>query len=320
MNQLKTKLFRRRSSIGFSFPDPPTSESPDSPAPIVFTSIDFPAYGLPEYAHRTAFVIDNLFTPADCQRLLEAAESKSEWVPAKLNGGGNLEYSDTSYRNSGRIMHDDEPLAEWIFEKLRPYLGGIEFIADAKRHNHLRAPSAQTTEGAQLLRLNERLRFLRYGPGEFFKPHADGSYVTPDRKQVSYYTLQIYLNGDKDSLKGGATRFWPTYYSMYSASKSNAKKEIHYVDVESRMGRVLIFEHEGLLHSGEEVKEGVKYSMRTDFMYVEKEPEPVEDLESVSPFFVLSRLTSVKHAEASFHRTRLLKRRRIHLRRTKPKC
>lgn len=46
---------------------------------------------------------------------------------------------------------------------------------------------------------------------------------------------------------------------------------MHYVDVESRTGRVLIFEHEGLVHSGEEVIEGLKYSMRTDFMYVENE-------------------------------------------------
>lgn len=33
------------------------------------------------------------------------------------------------------------------------------------------------------------------------------------------------------------------------------------------MGSVLIFQHGGLLHEGAEVKEGVKYTMRTDILY-----------------------------------------------------
>ena len=39
------------------------------------------------------------------------------------------------------------------------------------------------------------------------------------------------------------------------------------VDVNPQMGSVLIFQHEGLLHEGAEVKEGVKYTMRTDILY-----------------------------------------------------
>lgn len=40
-----------------------------------------------------------------------------------------------------------------------------------------------------------------------------------------------------------------------------------YLDVEPLPGRVLIFEQDGIPHSGEEVTKGVKYSVRTDFMY-----------------------------------------------------
>lgn len=279
MSSITQRIFRSHGPKGVSIPDPPLGESPDTAAPIQVTRLDFPAYNLPEYERRTAFVIDNLFTPDDCKQLLAAAESKGEWVAAKLNAGGNREYSDTSYRNSGRILHDDEELAETILAKLRPYLKDIEFIEDANRHTRLRAPkSGKTNRGVRLLRLNERLRYLRYGPGEFFKPHTDGSYVTPDKKQVSYYTLQIYLNGDKETLKGGATRFWPNFYDTWSTSKTKTKtkREINYVDVESRTGRVLIFEHEALMHSGEEVTKGVKYSIRTDFMYIE-EPEKEDD-------------------------------------------
>lgn len=261
---------------GVSFPEPPTSSNPNERPPVRSNRIDFPTYNLPEYANRTAFVIDNLFTLDDCTRLLAAAESKSGWVPAELNAGGDGEYSGTSYRGGGRILHDDEELAQWILDKLQPYLSEIEIIEGARHHGR-RGSGAKLN--AHLLRLNERLRFLRYGPGEFFQAHMDGSYATPDKKQVSYYTLQIYLNGDKKSLGGGATRFWS---KGYWPSSIKTKKSVHYVDVESRTGRVLIFEHEGLIHSGEEVTKGVKYSMRTDFMYVANEVESPTQTNNVS--------------------------------------
>ena len=38
-------------------------------------------------------------------------------------------------------------------------------------------------------------------------------------------------------------------------------------DVKAVRGRVLIFQHRGLVHSGEEVRDGVKFTMRTDLLY-----------------------------------------------------
>ena len=37
--------------------------------------------------------------------------------------------------------------------------------------------------------------------------------------------------------------------------------------VDPKAGRVLVFQHKGLLHSGAEVTSGVKYTMRSDLMY-----------------------------------------------------
>lgn len=45
------------------------------------------------------------------------------------------------------------------------------------------------------------------------------------------------------------------------------KDESVILDVDPKMGRVLIFQHAGLLHSGAEVQEGIKYTMRTDLLY-----------------------------------------------------
>ncbi|KAG8958759.1 hypothetical protein FRC03_008834 [Tulasnella sp. 419] len=263
LSQHLASLFssRKKTSSLFVFPDPPKPASPGEPAPVAVHKIDFATVGLPEYAGKYALVLDNVFTAEDCAKLLKHAESNGQWESAKINGGPTeaQQYLDTSYRNSQRIMVDDVEMAEWTLSKLRPYLKDIEYASNSL--NTLVAKRGEKVEGrASLVGLNERFRFLKYGPGNFFKQHSDGLYYTPDRKRVSIYTLQIYLNGDPDALEGGATRFW-------TRKISKPATDLLYVDVEARMGRVLIFEQAGLVRSGEEVIKGEKISMRTDLMY-----------------------------------------------------
>lgn len=251
-----------------SIPEPPQPESPGQSAPIAIHKIDFTAVGFPEYKNEFALVIDNLFTRADCQKLLDAAEAKNEWEVAQVNGRGGYGFTDLSYRNSSRILYDDFELADWILEKLRPYIGEIEKMPPGKHHMYSkdreeRKGSGQQAKHVELSRMNERLRYLKYGPGQFFRRHCDGCYYTDDRTEVSYHTLQLYLNGDKDDLKGGATRFF-----RQIRSRSGDRE---FIDVEPRLGRVLIFEQSHLLHSGEEVESGEKITIRTEFMY--KDPD-----------------------------------------------
>lgn len=106
--------------------------------------------------------------------------------------------------------------------------------------------------------VNERLSFLRYQPGNFFRPHHDGQLQLRDGRQ-SRVTLQIYLNDE--GLEGGATRIWG------HGSEQTRK----FIDIEPKLGRVLIFQQRGLLHSGQEITKGVKYAMRSDFMFEHKE-------------------------------------------------
>ena len=54
-------------------------------------------------------------------------------------------------------------------------------------------------------------------------------------------------------LKGGATRFFGFDNKTY--------------DVNPATGACLVFQHRGLCHSGEEVEQGTKYTVRTDIMY-----------------------------------------------------
>ena len=139
---------------------------------------------------------------------------------------------------------------------------------------------AKRNETLRMTRLNERMRFLKYTNGQYFrrrwKPnhghhgpktnpsstaHYDGVYLTPDRRERSQYTLHLYLNDSDDAasgapMEGGATRFHSPFGD-----------ESKYLDVEPKVGRVLIFQHRGLLHSGDDLWNGMKYTLRTDLMY-----------------------------------------------------
>lgn len=86
--------------------------------------------------------------------------------------------------------------------------------------------------------------------------HYDGSYETPDGKETSYMTLHLYLNEStpENKFQGGATKF----------HSHNMRRSL---DVEPKVGRVLIFQHRGLLHSGADVTAGIKLTLRTDLMY-----------------------------------------------------
>ncbi|CAE6441742.1 unnamed protein product [Rhizoctonia solani] len=260
-------------------PEPPQrdADNPDAPPPVVAHRLDFVKLGLPEYEHRFAMVIDNLFTPEDCARYVAKVESEKEWEQAAVNTAANAQVVDTSYRNSSRILYDTEELAGEIFEKLKPYLKDIEHMDHAHLHKHSR--KQPTGPPARWVALNERLRFLKYGPGQFFRRHCDGIYSTPDGKQISYYTLQLYLNGSADELQGGATRFWKSG-NVDGRERRKAQPGMplrKFVDVEPRVGRALIFEQRGLVHSGEDVIKGIKLTVRTDLMFEACSDETVDE-------------------------------------------
>ena len=85
--------------------------------------------------------------------------------------------------------------------------------------------------------------------------HYDGSYKTPSGDMQSFYTLHLYLNDSVSNggdVEGGATSFI-----------CNRNR----LDVDPKMGRVLIFQHAYLFHCGDEVRRGIKYTMRSDLMY-----------------------------------------------------
>ena len=82
----------------------------------------------------------------------------------------------------------------------------------------------------------------------------------------SMYTVNIYLNGDNDFI-GGSTRF---YQSRKEKRRSGNDNDILEASVTPSPGRCVVFRQPSsadYLHDGEEVREGIKYLLRTDVMY-----------------------------------------------------
>ena len=224
------------------------------------------------YAGHYVKIIDHLFTAEECAALIKLAESDAEWQQAAVHYGigKDKSYVDTEYRNSERILRFDHTAAEQLYQKLLPYVQELveikngspwEGIVGSRGHiagkwkmiGHVQiSPSLRSYSKKITLfpRINERLSFLRYGKGNFFRPHTDGQLNLPDGRK-SRVTIQIYLG--EDGVEGGATRILGT----------NSK----YFDVEPKKGRVLIFQQRGIYHSGEEVTKGVKYAIRSDILF-----------------------------------------------------
>eukprot|EP00002_Diphylleia_rotans_P016052 TRINITY_DN3118_c0_g1_i5.p1 TRINITY_DN3118_c0_g1~~TRINITY_DN3118_c0_g1_i5.p1 ORF type:complete len:247 (+),score=48.60 TRINITY_DN3118_c0_g1_i5:127-867(+) len=175
--------------------------------------------------------IHNLYTPDECKEYLRLSESCG-YITAAVNVGGGREVVMQDYRNSQRCIIDDKRLADELYLRLRPHLP--EFYKDCEMSG-----------------VNERFRFLKYTPGDFFAPHMDGCYCRPDYSEHSKMTVMLYLS---EVTSGGETRF------LHSSSD-----DIH-VDFVPRQGSVLIFDHR-ILHEGRPIVEGVKYAIRSDVMF-----------------------------------------------------
>ncbi|KAK1760599.1 prolyl 3-hydroxylase 2 [Echria macrotheca] len=254
--------------------DPPDAK------PVTITPIDWKSTDVPEYDHHVAYILENVLSPSECTALLTLAEQSvapasqgpegSPWRRAMVNMSAGWEVHTPHYRNGDRLIWDRQEVVDRIWARcLRAQGLGDGMAAAAKDPVVVGSGKFELRreEGSRFVfaRLNHRMRFLKYSGGEFFRPHRDASYgeTTVDGKyQESLFTLHLYLNDSKaaaedpDSVElvGGSTPFL-------------SRDEKRRVDVHCKAGRVLIFQQRGLLHSGDDVLQGVKYTMRTDIMF-----------------------------------------------------
>ncbi|KAK3392084.1 hypothetical protein B0T20DRAFT_362531 [Sordaria brevicollis] len=335
-------------SLPISLPPNFLATEPGVTPPPTLTEIDWSQTDVPENKGLYAVVLDGVLTREECETLLKLAEgsvplekwidsehgettgepaaaaeggveggtkekgSKTPWTPALVNIGMGYEVLTPSYRNSSRIIWDQQDIVDRLWERccLAPGLRERLAVLDANTERDarvitgvaLRKPASPEdgeekvveryangkkkgkrtvarekmkrdgrTGKWEFVNVNQRLRFLRYSPGQFFRPHCDSPYraldpINPDRLNETLFTIHLYLNDCKSEappelkeqteLEGGAT-------AMLSGDEKRK------YDVECKVGRVLIFQHRRVLHAGADVLRGVKYSVRTDVMYRE---------------------------------------------------
>lgn len=192
---------------------------------IKVSRVNFPDVGLPMYRGLYAVVFDNVLSPEECETLIRGAEASTSkgWERAMINIGGGRQRLMTDERNCGRIIWDSRDVVARIWKRIE-HLPEVQEITRLENVPKIFGNGpAKWNEVWKFTRPNERMRFLKYTGGEYFRPHCDGSYETPDRSERSYFTMHLYLNNsdvvsredaEKDGvaftdsvLVGGATTF-----------------------------------------------------------------------------------------------------------------
>lgn len=183
-----------------------------------------------------AKIVRNVLDEKECATLIGSVNTKG-YTPALINGGGGWQVLAPEARDGHRVIVECSALSDWLMEVLRPHLPELH-------------------EGAKLVELNERSRFLCYTPGQYFAPHHDGMFTRPrghpKAGDHSLVTIQIYFH-DVPPANGGATSFLDDDDGPVAVCQP-------------AVGSALIFTQD-LYHEGSLVNDGIKYTLRTEAMY-----------------------------------------------------
>lgn len=196
-------------------------------------------------------LLTNLFTAAECERLIAASESY---------GFGRTAYP-KQYRGNTRLITVDQSLTDAIWQRLKPLMPAE--LEVRQRHMDDYSDDDQAPTRWNAVGLNECWRLAKYVPGDRFGKHMDQSFVR-DPDEVSMFTVNVYMNG---GFEGGATRFYCREENDRPRLGRDADPDLV---VRPEAGLAAIFRQPpgaALLHDGEALGSGVKYLFRTDVMY-----------------------------------------------------
>lgn len=146
--------------------------------------IDFAKTLLSEYQGLYAVILDNVLSKKECDTLVRAAEAHTngKWEQAMINIGAGHQRLITEARDCSRIIWDDHAIAAKIWARVEKFVPEISQLKNAPKITG--TGPARRGETWQMSRLNERLRFLRYGAGQYFR-----------RMSFSFYSCLRPLQG-----------------------------------------------------------------------------------------------------------------------------
>ena len=134
-------------------------------------------------------VVDDVLTCGECPQFIKYAEASSVtqsnadstisiargWTTALVNTGRGKEAHALDYRNSQRIIWDSQDLMNRLWARVaqspsvEDELRWLNAVDASTRMPWTEAVIGATSSKWKFSRLNDRMRFLRYEPGMFFR-------------------------------------------------------------------------------------------------------------------------------------------------------
>jgi len=206
-----------------------------------------------------------------------------EYLITEMTSHGDLERVSyrQEYRQNDRFVFDTKELSGLLWKRVEPIAKALAFAVDLEDPSKQRLLSAEKEEETSAcpeelrvgyghtgvwrpIGLNECLRFCRYNPGGFFRSHCDAMYKRSE-EEMSFFTCMFYLDS---GFGGGATRFLRIDGNLTDKNYLKlAEDDQVLASLQPEAGMCLLFFQPGLLHEGEDVKEGSKHILRTDVMF-----------------------------------------------------
>lgn len=202
-----------------------------------------------------AFQLLNVLSIEECQRLVSLTETFGYLEDAAVSLPRSIRHND-----SLTWVIDDETNAI-IWQRCQA------LVQDDHEFN--------TDKAA--LGINSRFRFYRYGRGDYFAPHTDGSWpgsrvIDGDLIDNAYndrWSQLSFLLFLTEDYAGGATQFYVSKANPARPARRPAEADI--IDLRTPIGGALCFPH-GMhplhcMHSSQEITSGTKYIIRSDILF-----------------------------------------------------
>jgi hypothetical protein len=140
------------------------------------TIVDFKKAGLSEYDGLYAVVLDGILSPEECQKLVQLAEDSAMdgtdgnqvvWKRAMVNVGNGMQVMAEDTRKCGRIIFDSQDVVNALWGRIKDLVPELREIVN--QPDVTGEGPVKRKEVWKMTRLNEKMRFLKYTAGEYFR-------------------------------------------------------------------------------------------------------------------------------------------------------
>ena len=162
------------------------TKDPHDAKPVTVRPIKWSETALPQHDGKYAVVLDNVLSRSECEAMLRLAEASVPegdrrcgfWRPALVNIGGGYEVLEPEYRNSDRIIWDQQEVVDRLWGRCLRAPGLGERLGVIENDEDILGPlrwykGKVQSQRWEFRRVNNRMRFLKYQKGQFFRRESD---------------------------------------------------------------------------------------------------------------------------------------------------